>query len=165
MIFWGMVLPEYRAGDRMWPGRPVAGRHRVRPHGSSRKGRRDRSRSTWWTGQPAVVEVDALPGETFKARDRRSCRGWPIARNFFEIGERHASLRRHASVRHARSTAQGRRRRSRVTLDGKDIAEARSTCPGRRCSTRTARTTCSSRRANASSSARSRWSSAPRAAS
>jgi len=24
MIFYGMVLPEYRAGDQIWPGRPVA---------------------------------------------------------------------------------------------------------------------------------------------
>ena len=24
MFFWGMVLPEYREGDQVWPGRPVA---------------------------------------------------------------------------------------------------------------------------------------------
>jgi len=67
MIFWGMVLPEYRAGDQIWPGRPVAdviesGRMEVR----AKIDESDRPNLT--DGQPGIVEVDALPGETFKAR-------------------------------------------------------------------------------------------------
>ena len=67
MIFWGMILPEYRAGDQIWPGRPVAdvieaGRMEVRAKID------ESDRPNLVAGQPAVVEVDALPGEKFKAR-------------------------------------------------------------------------------------------------
>ena len=67
MIFWGMILPEYRAGDQIWPGRPVAdviesGRMEVRAKID------ESDRANLVAGQPAVVEVDALPGEKFKAR-------------------------------------------------------------------------------------------------
>jgi HlyD family secretion protein len=67
MIFWGMILPEYRAGDQIWPGRPVvdvieSGRMEVR-------GKINESdRPNLVAGQPAIVEVDGLPGEKFKAR-------------------------------------------------------------------------------------------------
>jgi HlyD family secretion protein len=66
MIFWGMILPEYRAGDQIWPGRPVvdvieSGRMEVR-------GKINESdRPNLVAGQPAIVEVDGLPGEKFKA--------------------------------------------------------------------------------------------------
>ena len=67
MIFWGMILPEYRAGDQIWPGRPVAdviesGRMEVRAKID------EADRPNLVAGQPAVVEVDALPGEKFPAR-------------------------------------------------------------------------------------------------
>ena len=67
MIFWGMVLPEYRAGDQISPGRPVvdvieSGLMEVRAKVN------ESDRPNLVAGQAAVVEVDALPGETFKAR-------------------------------------------------------------------------------------------------
>jgi HlyD family secretion protein len=66
MIFWGMILPEYRAGDQIWPGRPVvdvieSGRMEVRAKIN------ESDRPNLVAGQPAVVEVDGLPGEKFKA--------------------------------------------------------------------------------------------------
>jgi HlyD family secretion protein len=66
MIFWGMILPEYRAGDQIWPGRPVvdvieSGRMEVRAKIN------EGDRPNLVAGQPAVVEVDGLPGEKFKA--------------------------------------------------------------------------------------------------
>jgi multidrug resistance efflux pump len=65
--FWGMVLPEYRAGDQIWPGRPVvdvieSGIMEVRAKID------ETDRGNLVQGQPAIVEVDALPGETFKAK-------------------------------------------------------------------------------------------------
>jgi HlyD family secretion protein len=67
MMMWGMALPEYRAGDSVWPGRPVAdviegGRMELR-------GKVDENdRANLSEGQPARVEIDALPEQTFKAR-------------------------------------------------------------------------------------------------
>ena len=40
----GMVIPEYREGDSVWPGRPVADVIEVGQDGSARQGRRERSR-------------------------------------------------------------------------------------------------------------------------
>jgi HlyD family secretion protein len=67
MIFWGMVLPEYRAGDQISPGRPIvdvieAGLMEVRAKID------ESDRPNLVAGQPAIVEVDALPGEKFKGR-------------------------------------------------------------------------------------------------
>ena len=60
----GMVIPEYREGDSVWPGRPVAdvmeaGKMEVR----AKIAESDRANLT--AGQKAVVEVDSLPGESF----------------------------------------------------------------------------------------------------
>jgi multidrug efflux pump subunit AcrA (membrane-fusion protein) len=60
----GMVIPEYREGDSVWPGRPVAdvmesGKMEVR----AKIAESDRANLT--AGQPATVSVDTLPGETF----------------------------------------------------------------------------------------------------
>ena len=60
----GMVIPEYREGDTVWPGRPVAdvietGKMEVR----AKIAESDRANLT--AGQPASLYVDALPGETF----------------------------------------------------------------------------------------------------
>ncbi len=60
----GMVIPEYREGDSVWPGRPVAdviesGKMEVR----AKIAESDRTNLT--AGQPASVFVDTLPGETF----------------------------------------------------------------------------------------------------
>ncbi len=67
MFFFGMVLPEYREGDSVWGGRPVAdviesGRMEVRAKVN------ENDRSNLSEGQMADVFVDALPGRTFKAR-------------------------------------------------------------------------------------------------
>jgi HlyD family secretion protein len=66
-FFWGMVLPEYRQGDSVWPGRPVAdviesGRMEVR----AKVDENDRANLT--ASQPAAIYVDTLPGSTFKGR-------------------------------------------------------------------------------------------------
>lgn len=66
-FFFGMVLPEYRQGDSVWPGRPVAdviesGRMEVR----AKVDENDRANLT--AGQAAAVYVDTLPGSTFKGR-------------------------------------------------------------------------------------------------
>jgi multidrug resistance efflux pump len=60
----GMVIPEYREGDSVWPGRPVAdviesGKMEVR----AKIAESDRTNLT--AGQPATVYVDTLPGENF----------------------------------------------------------------------------------------------------
>jgi HlyD family secretion protein len=60
----GMVIPEYRQGDSVWPGRPVAdvmesGKMEVR----AKIAESDRANLT--AGQPASVYVDTLPDESF----------------------------------------------------------------------------------------------------
>lgn len=67
MYFWGMVLPEYREGDTVFSGRPIAdvvesGRMEVRARIN------ETDRDNLQTGQPARVQVDALQGESFVAR-------------------------------------------------------------------------------------------------
>jgi multidrug efflux pump subunit AcrA (membrane-fusion protein) len=67
MFFFGMVLPEYREGDSVWPGRPVAdviesGRMELRAKID------EGDRENLVEGQVADVSVDALPGHTFQAK-------------------------------------------------------------------------------------------------
>ena len=67
MMIWGMPMPEYRAGDSVWPGRPVVdaienGRMELR----AKVDENDRINLT--EGQPAVIDVDTIPGRTFKAK-------------------------------------------------------------------------------------------------
>ena len=78
MFFGGMVLPEYREGDSIWPGRPIAdviesGRMELR----AKVDENDRANLT--QGQEAIVDIDTIPGETFKGKSE-SCRhrhgGW-----------------------------------------------------------------------------------------
>jgi HlyD family secretion protein len=66
-MFFGQQLPEYREGDQVGPGRPVAdvieaGRMEVR----AKVDENDRGNLT--EGQRASVSVDALPGEVFTAK-------------------------------------------------------------------------------------------------
>jgi multidrug efflux pump subunit AcrA (membrane-fusion protein) len=66
MMIWGMALPEYREGDTVWPGRPVAdviesGRMEMRAKVD------ENDRANLSEGQAAVVEIDALAGEKFPA--------------------------------------------------------------------------------------------------
>ncbi len=121
MIFWGMILPEYRAGDQIWPGRPVAdvieaGRMEVRAKID------ESDRPNLVSGQPALVEVDALPGEKFKARIGQLS-GLASRANFFES----ASVTRLFDVTLQFDQPDGRLKAgasARVTLDGKDIPDA-----------------------------------------
>ena len=121
MIFWGMVLPEYRAGDQIWPGRPVAdviesGRMEVRAKID------ETDRLNLVDGQSAVVEVDALPGEKFTARIGQLS-GLANRANFFES----ASVTRLFDVTLQFDTPDPRLKAGgsvRVTLDGKDVPDA-----------------------------------------
>jgi HlyD family secretion protein len=66
-MFFGQQLPEYREGDQVGPGRPVAdviesGRMEVR----AKVDENDRGNLT--EGQRATVYVDTLPGEVFEAK-------------------------------------------------------------------------------------------------
>jgi HlyD family secretion protein len=66
-FFPGMVLPEYRTGDSVWPGRPVAdviesGKMEVRAKVD------ESDRATLTSGQAAAVYVDTLPGAAFQAK-------------------------------------------------------------------------------------------------
>lgn len=63
----GMVIPEYRQGDSVWPGRPVAdviesGRMQVRAKIA------ESDRTSLVAGQPADLYIDTLPGEKFVVR-------------------------------------------------------------------------------------------------
>ena len=67
MFFSGMVLPEYREGDSVWPGRPVvdlieSGRMELRAKID------ESDRTNLVEGQVADVSVDSLPGQKFKAK-------------------------------------------------------------------------------------------------
>ena len=82
MFFFGMVLPEYREGDSVWPGRPVAdiiesGRMELRAKVD------ESDRSNLVEGQVAEVTVDALPGQTFTAKVG-ALSGLASRGNFFE---------------------------------------------------------------------------------
>jgi HlyD family secretion protein len=67
MMIWGMSMPEYRAGDSVWPGRPVVdlienGRMELR----AKVEENDRANLT--EGQASVIDIDTLPGKRFKGR-------------------------------------------------------------------------------------------------
>jgi multidrug resistance efflux pump len=67
MIIWGMPMPEYRVGDSVWPGRPIvdiieSGRMELRAKID------ENDRANMVQGQAAVVDVDTIPGRTFKAK-------------------------------------------------------------------------------------------------
>jgi len=121
MIFWGMVLPEYRAGDQISPGRPVvdvieSGLMEVRAKVN------ESDRPNLVAGQPAVVEVDALPGETFKARIG-DLAGLANRGNFWES----AGVTRLFDLTLKFDRPDSRLKAgvsARVTLDGKEVAGA-----------------------------------------
>jgi multidrug resistance efflux pump len=67
MMIWGMAMPEYREGDTVWPGRPVAdviesGRMELRAKVD------ENDRANLSEGQEASVEVDAIAGVKFPAK-------------------------------------------------------------------------------------------------
>jgi HlyD family secretion protein len=116
-----MVLPEYRAGDQISPGRPVAdviqsGRMEVRAKID------ESDRLNLVDGQPGVVEVDALPGEKFTARIGQLS-GLANRANFFES----ASVTRLFDVTLQFDNPDPRLKAGgsvRVTLEGKDMPNA-----------------------------------------
>jgi len=121
MIFWGMILPEYRAGDQIWPGRPVvdvieSGRMEVRAKID------ESDRPNLVSGQTAIVEVDALPGEKFQAKVGQLS-GLASRANFFES----ASATRLFDVSLQFENPDPRLKAgvsARVTLDGKELRDA-----------------------------------------
>jgi multidrug efflux pump subunit AcrA (membrane-fusion protein) len=67
MMIWGMAMPEYREGDTVFPGRPVAdvieaGRMEMRAKVD------ENDRANLNEGQPASVEIDSLAGQVFPAK-------------------------------------------------------------------------------------------------
>ena len=106
MIFWGMVLPEYRAGDQISPGRPVVDVIESGLHGGASQGRRERS------AEPGGGSGRGRRGRRPSGRDvqgadrgaRRPCE----PRQFLGIGGRHTAVRPDAEVRPSRQPAQGR---------------------------------------------------------
>jgi HlyD family secretion protein len=115
------VLPEYRQGDSVWPGRPVAdviesGRMEVRAKVD------ETDRANLSGGQPAAIYVDTLPGSTFKGRvgalsELASRANWfessSVNRNFditFQFDEPDPRLKAGSSAR--------------VVIEGKEVADA-----------------------------------------
>ncbi len=83
MMFWGMILPEYREGDTVFSGRPIvdvveSGRMEVRARIN------ETDRDNLQTGQPAMVRSDTLAGETFSARVG-ALSGLASKANFWEV--------------------------------------------------------------------------------
>jgi multidrug resistance efflux pump len=62
MFFFGMVLPDYREGDSVWPGRPVVDVIEAGGWSCARRWTRTTA-SNLVEGQEADVSVDALPGD------------------------------------------------------------------------------------------------------
>ena len=82
MFFWGMVLPEYRQGDSVWPGRPVL--DLIESGKMELRAKIDESdRTNLVEGQVAEVSVDSLPGRKFKAKVG-ALSGLASRGNFFE---------------------------------------------------------------------------------
>jgi multidrug efflux pump subunit AcrA (membrane-fusion protein) len=120
MIIWGMPMPEYRAGDSVWPGRPVAdvienGRMELR----AKVDENDRGNLT--EGQLAMVDVDTIPNRHFKAKvgplsaqaRRAEWEGPTVMRQFdlsFAFDELDPRMKAGASAR--------------VTIDGRQIPDA-----------------------------------------
>ena len=120
MIIWGMPMPEYRAGDSVWPGRPIvdlieSGQMELR----AKIDENDRGIIT--EGQPAVVDVDALPGETFKAKVGALAAQARRA-DFFESssGPRQFDVSFHFDRVDPRMKAGSS---ARVTIDGKEMKD------------------------------------------
>ena len=120
MMIWGMPMPEYRAGDSVWPGRPVVdvienGRMELR----ARVDENDRSNLA--EGQDATITVDTIPGRSFKAKvgaltgqaKRSEWEGQTATRQFdlsFQFVELDAKMKAGASAQ--------------VRVDGRQIADA-----------------------------------------
>ena len=120
MMFWGMPMPEYRPGDSVNPGRPVAdviegGRMELRAKVD------ENDRANLAEGQPAMIEVDPIPGRKYKAKvgsltgqARRADWEGPTARRQFDLS---FSFEEVDPRMKAGSSA-------KVTIEGKQIPDA-----------------------------------------
>jgi HlyD family secretion protein len=119
-FFSGMVLPQYREGDTTFSGRNIAdivesGKMEVRAKVT------EVDRDNLQTGQPATVQVDALPGRTFKAKvgplSASASRG-----SFFET----SAVRQFDISLELEKPDPGMRAGSslRVVIDGREIPDA-----------------------------------------
>jgi HlyD family secretion protein len=121
MFFSGMTLPEYRNGDQVWPGRPVAdvieaGRMELRAKVD------ENDRATLVSGQESSVYVDTLPGEAFKARVG-ALSGNAARASFFES----ASVTRQFDVRFEFVKPDARMKAgssARVVVEGREVPDA-----------------------------------------
>lgn len=121
MMFYGMALPEYREGDSLFPGRAVvdvieSGRMEVR----AKVDENDRANLT--SGQEAIVTVDSIPGERFKAR-LGELAGLASRGNFFEA----ATITRQFDVSFEFVKLDPRMKggvSAAITLEGKEIPDA-----------------------------------------
>ena len=120
MMIWGMPLPEYRAGDSVWPGRPVVdvienGRMELRAKVD------ENDRPNLAEGQDATITVDTIPGRSFKGKvgaltgqaKRSEWEGQTVTRQFdlsFQFVELDARMKAGASAQ--------------VRVDGRQIADA-----------------------------------------
>lgn len=85
MYYSGMTLPEYRAGDMVWPGRMIA--EVLDTSGIELQAKVDEAdRANLNDGQPAEVRVDGLPGGVFAANVRTV--SGAAARGFFDSESR-----------------------------------------------------------------------------
>jgi multidrug resistance efflux pump len=121
IFFTGMVLPELREGDQVFPGQPVAdliesGRMEVR----AKVDENDRGNLT--AGQQASVHVDALPGEVFTARVG-ALSGLAARANFFDS----ASVSRLFDVTFQFDKVDPRMKAGssvRLVIEGKELTDA-----------------------------------------
>jgi HlyD family secretion protein len=122
MMIWGMPMPEYKSGDSVWPGRAIAdvietGRMELR----AKVNESDRANLT--QGQLAIVDIDTIPGGTFKARVG-TLSAQARRADFMEAA---ASSTRQFDVAFAFDQLDPRMRggsSARVTIEGKNIADA-----------------------------------------
>ena len=119
MMFYGMTLPEYREGDAVSPGRPVAdvieaGRMEMRAKVD------ENDRANLNEGQTASVEVDAIAGEKFPAKV--GALAGLVNRDFWESG---ATRQFDVTFQFVKPDARMKAGASAaVTIEGKEIRDA-----------------------------------------
>jgi HlyD family secretion protein len=121
MFFWGMILPEIRAGDQVWPGRPVA--EVIESGRMEMRAKIDESdRGNLVTGQPGTLRVDGLPVDTFMVHVGELA-GLASRANFFDSTT--ATRQFDISFQFDRPDPRLRAGVSaRVTIEGKEIPDA-----------------------------------------
>jgi multidrug efflux pump subunit AcrA (membrane-fusion protein) len=121
MMIWGMAMPEYREGDSVSPGRPVAdvieaGRMEMRAKVD------ENDRANLSEGQEASVEVDSIAGQKFPAKVG-ALSGLASRGEFFES----SGVTRQFDVTFQFLKPEPRMKAgasARVTIDGKEMKDA-----------------------------------------